>query len=43
MKWNREDWQGRTEKQVQYSEKVMTVLYTAFFILVISYLLYSVF
>jgi hypothetical protein len=43
MEWNREDWQGRTEKQVRDTEKTMTVLYTAFFILVASYLLYLAF
>jgi len=43
MSWNRDEWQGRSEKKVREMEKMMDIIYTSFFILLIGYLIYTAF
>jgi len=37
MKWNRDDWQGRSESNVRYSEKVMMWSISAMATILIGY------
>ena len=41
MEWDRNEWQGRSEKQVRNMEKMMDIIYTSFFILLVGYLIYT--
>jgi hypothetical protein len=41
MKWDRDEWQGRTQKQVEENYKTMEILYIIGFVLVVGYLITS--
>ena len=43
MKWNREEWQGRTRKQVEENYKTMEFVYIVFFVLVVGYIITNLF
>jgi len=43
MKWNRNEWQGRSKKQVEENYKSMEIIYILFFVLVVAYLISSLF
>ena len=43
MKWNRDEWQGRSKKQVEENYKSMEIIYILFFVLIVAYLISSLF
>jgi len=43
MKWKREDWQGRTQKQVEENYKTMEIVYVVLFVIFVGYLVSSIF
>jgi len=43
MKWNRDEWQGRSKKQVEENYKVMEFIYILFFVTIVGYLISTFF
>lgn len=43
MEWDRNEWQGRSEKQVRNMEKTMDITYIIFFIAAVVYLISGLF
>ena len=41
MEWDRNKWQGRSEKQVRGMEKMMDITYIVFFALLVGYFIYT--
>jgi hypothetical protein len=39
MSWNRNDWQGRSKKQVEDNYKIMDIIYIIAFVSVVSYMI----
>lgn len=39
MSWNRDDWQGRSKKQVEGNYKIMDVIYCMFFVILVTYVI----
>jgi len=37
MSWNRNDWQGRSKKQVEDNYKIMDIIYIVTFVLIVGY------
>jgi len=37
MSWDRNDWQGRSKKQVEDNYKVMDIIYIIAFVLIVGY------
>jgi len=37
MSWDRNDWQGRSKKQVEENYKVMNIIYIVTFVLIVGY------
>jgi len=39
MSWNRNDWQGRSKKQVEDNYKIMDIIYIITFVSVVGYMI----